>query len=116
MSYRDVWKIYLEQEQYEMAKKYATGHSRHMDTILICQAEHYFKEQRLVRVMPNNWSHYSLIARYLDAAVTFSKSQLSFEEVALKFLQVDRKDALKIFLLKKLESLAPSVRPLAVLC
>ena len=45
--------------------------------------------------------------------MTFSKSQLSFEEVALKFLQVDRKDALKIFLLKKLESLAPSVRRLA---
>ena len=43
--------------------------------------------------------------------MTFSKSQLSFEEVALKFLQVDRKDALKIFLLRKLESLAPSVRP-----
>ena len=61
MSYRDVWKIYLEQEQYEMAKKYATGHSGHMDTILVCQAEHYFKEQRLVRAMPNNQSHYSLM-------------------------------------------------------
>ena len=47
--------------------------------------------------------------RYQDAALTFSQSQLSFEEVALKFLQVNRKDALKIFLLKKLESLAPSV-------
>jgi hypothetical protein len=88
---RDVWKIYLEQEQYEEAKRYATGHSGHMDTVLVCQAEHYFKQQR-----------------YQDAAVTFSQSQLSFEEVALKFLQVDRKDALKIFLLKKLESLAPS--------
>ena len=47
--------------------------------------------------------------RYQDAALTFSQSHLSFEEVALKFLQVNRKDALKIFLLKKLESLAPSV-------
>lgn len=43
-----MWKIYLEQEQYEMAKKYAKGHRGHMDTILVSQAEHYFKQQRLV--------------------------------------------------------------------
>ena len=29
-----------------------------------------------------------LLSRYEDAAVVFSKSQLSFEEVALKFIQV----------------------------
>ena len=46
---RDVWKIYLEQGQYEMAKKYATGHRDHMDTILVSQAQHYFQQQRLVR-------------------------------------------------------------------
>lgn len=51
LSLSDVWKIYLEQEQYEMAKKYATGHREHMDTILVSQAEHYFKEQRLGSVM-----------------------------------------------------------------
>jgi hypothetical protein len=88
---RDIWKIYLEQKNYEMAKRYAIGNREHMDIILVSQAEHYFKDQR-----------------YQDAALTFSQSQLSFEEVALKFLQVNRKDALKIFLLKKLESLAPS--------
>ena len=49
------------------------------------------------------------MCRYQDAALTFSESQLSFEEVALKFLEVNRKDALKIFLMKKLDSLLPSV-------
>ena len=34
---------------------------------------------------------------------------MSFEEVTLKFLQVDRKDALKTFLVKKLESLGEKV-------
>ncbi len=58
-----------------------------MDTIIIQQGEHYFSK-----------------GRYQDAAMSFSQSQLSFEEVALKFIQVGRKDALKIFLQKKLET------------
>ena len=41
--------------------------------------------------------------------MTFSQSQLSFEEVTLKFIQVNRKDALKTFLHKKLESLREKV-------
>ena len=43
--------------------------------------------------------------RYQEAAISFSKSQLSFEEIALKFIQVGRTDALKTFLIKKLSSL-----------
>ena len=42
----DIWKIYLEQKNYEMAKRYAIGNREHMDVILVSQAEHYFKEQR----------------------------------------------------------------------
>ena len=63
-----------------------------MDMIVIQQAEHYFKQ-----------------GQYQDAAISFSQSQLSFEEVALKFIQVGRKDALKIFLLKKLDVLNTKV-------
>lgn len=47
--------------------------------------------------------------RYQDAAVTFSQSQLSFEEVALKFIQVNRKDALMTFLTRKLDGLGEGV-------
>ena len=47
----------------------------------------------------------SVLSRYQEAAISFSQSQLSFEEVALKFIQVDRTDALKTFLVKKLASL-----------
>ena len=46
--FRDIWKIYLEQENYEMAKRYAIGNREHMDVILVSQAEHYFKEQRFL--------------------------------------------------------------------
>jgi hypothetical protein len=57
-------------------------------------------------VSPSPPSHTS---RYQEAAISFSQSQLSFEEVALKFIQVDRSDALKTFLIKKLLSLRREV-------
>ena len=40
----------------------------------------------------------------------YYQSQLSFEEVVLKFLQVEGNDGLKTFLRKKLESLSNRVR------
>ena len=48
--------------------------------------------------------------RYQEAAISFSQSQLSFEEVALKFIKVEHSDALKTFLVKKLASLQEKVR------
>ena len=54
-------------------------------------------------------SNPDLPLRYKEAAISFSQSQLSFEEVALKFLKVGEKDALKAFLLKKLETLGSKV-------
>lgn len=60
---------------------------------MIRQAEYYFKEKK-----------------FHEAAVLFSQSQLSFEVVTLKFIQVNRKDALKTFLLKKLETLNQKVQ------
>ena len=52
-----------------------------------------------------------VVCRYKEAALTYYQSQLSFEEVALKFLQVEGNDALKTFLRKKLEDLSSKVRP-----
>lgn len=51
------------------------------------------------------------MCRYKDAALTYYQSQLSFEEVVLKFLQLEGNDALKTFLRKKLEDLSSKVRP-----
>lgn len=46
----------------------------------------------------------------------FSQSKLSFEEVTLKFIQANRKDALKTFLLKKLETLNQKVYTVYTSC
>ena len=65
-----------------------------------------------IELFPSTHSPLTIVfasLRYQDAALTFSQSQLSFEEVTLKFIQVNKKDALKTFLLKKLESLGEKV-------
>ena len=54
--------------------------------------------------------NFMLFFLYQEAAISFSQSQLSFEEVALKFIKVEHSDALKTFLVKKLASLQEKVR------
>lgn len=87
---RNVWKIYLDQEKFDLAQKYAADDQQNLDSILIRQAEHYFTQ-----------------GRYEDAAIVFSRSRLSFEQVTLKFMQINKKEALKLFLRRKLDSLSP---------
>ena len=50
-----------------------------------------------------------LSSRYLESAEMYAQTQNSFEEVALKFIRLDDKDALRKFLHKKLESLRVQV-------
>ncbi|KAL5480113.1 hypothetical protein EMCRGX_G023735 [Ephydatia muelleri] len=66
---RNTWKIYLDLGKYELALSYAEGNQENRNAVLVRQAEHYFSEKR-----------------YKDAALTYYQSQLSFEEVVLKFL------------------------------
>ena len=47
---------------------------------------------------------------YSFAAKCYAQTQVSFEEVALKFIQVEERQALRMFLLKKLDSLKNQVR------
>ena len=41
------------------------------------------------------------LSRYREAAAIFALTQASFEEVALKFIQVSEQEPLKVFLVKK---------------
>lgn len=45
--------------------------------------------------------------RYQLAATYYAQTQKSFEEIALKFITKHEKEALKTFLMKKLETLKP---------
>ncbi|PFX17103.1 Vacuolar protein sorting-associated protein 18-like [Stylophora pistillata] len=85
---RDVWKMYLERGEFELAKEYCRDNPANLDKVLTKQADELFESKN-----------------YAIAAKCYAQTQVSFEEVALKFIQVEESQALRMFLLKKLESI-----------
>ncbi|XP_043280093.1 vacuolar protein sorting-associated protein 18 homolog isoform X2 [Venturia canescens] len=87
---RNVWQVYVEKGEFELAKQYCKGNPAHIDQVLVKQAEMLFK---------NN--------EYEKSAMIYADTHSSFEEISLKFLQESQIEALKTFLRKKLEGLKP---------
>ncbi|KAF8953441.1 hypothetical protein CPC16_003759 [Podila verticillata] len=84
---RDVWTLYLDKKQYDMALQY-TRNPAQKDRVLTLQANHNFSQGR-----------YMLSAKY------YAQSTVAFEEVALKFVERDERDALRSYLLIKVDKL-----------
>ncbi|KAK7023232.1 Pep3/Vps18/deep orange family-domain-containing protein [Favolaschia claudopus] len=82
---RDVWKIYLQKGQFDVALRYAKTASQR-DHVLSAQANAYFDE-----------------GRYFQAAQCYAQCSVTFEEVALKFLDVGERDSLRSYLISRLE-------------
>ncbi|KAN0135735.1 Pep3/Vps18/deep orange family domain containing protein [Lactarius tabidus] len=82
---RDVWKINLQKEKFDIALKYAkTAEQR--DLIFSSHAHALLKAKR-----------------YFPAAQTFARCSVPFEDVVLKFLDVNERDALRSYLMLRLE-------------
>ncbi|CAG8549918.1 24581_t:CDS:10 [Cetraspora pellucida] len=84
---RDVWKLYLEKQQFDTALQYCKNPAQR-DEVLTTQADYYFSQ-----------------GRFLLSATYYAQSTVHFEEVALKFVERDERDALRNYLLNKLEKL-----------
>ncbi|KAF5312904.1 hypothetical protein D9619_003136 [Psilocybe cf. subviscida] len=82
---RDVWKIYLEKGQFDTSLKYAKT-ARQRDKILFAQANAFFEN-----------------GQYFQAAQAYAHCSATFEEVALKFLDVGERDSLRSYLMSRLE-------------
>ncbi|KAE9408232.1 hypothetical protein BT96DRAFT_1013688 [Gymnopus androsaceus JB14] len=82
---RDVWKIYLGKGQYEIALRHAKTASQR-NQVLAAQANSFFAE-----------------GRFFQAAQCYAQCSVSFEEVVLKFLDVNERDALRSYLISRLE-------------
>ncbi|XP_077238877.1 zinc ion binding protein isoform X2 [Tasmannia lanceolata] len=87
---RDMWQVYLDMKEYAAA----LAHCRYpfqRDQVYLVQAEAAFSAKDFVR-----------------AASFYAKMNyiLSFEEITLKFIGVSEQDALRTFLLRKLDNLA----------
>ncbi|GFR83888.1 vacuolar protein sorting-associated protein 18 homolog [Elysia marginata] len=87
---RDVWQMYLERGEFDLAKEYCKNNAMHMDKVLTKQADYLFAN-----------------GRYEESADMFALTQNSFEEVALKLIKLPNKDALKMFVQRKLSGLRP---------
>ncbi|KAK3737231.1 hypothetical protein QZH41_010859 [Actinostola sp. cb2023] len=90
---RDVWKMYLKKEDFERAKLYCKDNPVNLDRVLTKQAENFFEKK----------NYMSFIFSYTAAANCYAQTQVSFEEVALKFIKAEEKKALRMFLVKKLD-------------
>ncbi|KAF5384929.1 hypothetical protein D9615_001406 [Tricholomella constricta] len=82
---RDVWKIYLEKQQFDVALRYAKSAGQR-DHVLSAQADAYFNE-----------------GRFFQAAQCYAQCSTPFEKVALKFLDAGERDALRSYLISRLE-------------
>ncbi|XP_067129232.1 vacuolar protein sorting-associated protein 18 homolog [Centruroides vittatus] len=85
---RNVWEVFLQQKEYDLAKKYCQDDPSKLDKVYSKQAEDYFNNEN-----------------YKESAVLYAITHNSFEEVALKFLKFEQESALKVFLQEKLKSL-----------
>ncbi|XP_041950954.1 vacuolar protein sorting-associated protein 18 homolog [Alosa pseudoharengus] len=88
---RDVWQMYMNMNRFDLAKEYCRDRPECMDMVLAKEAEHCFQNKR-----------------YLESAKCYALTQNYFEEIALKFIEAKQEEALKEFLMKKLNNLKPS--------
>ncbi|XP_059179714.1 vacuolar protein sorting-associated protein 18 homolog [Physella acuta] len=87
---RDVWQMYLEKNEFDLAKEFCKDNLMHLDKVLTKQAEYLFSN-----------------GKYEESAAMFARTQNSFEEIALKLIRLPQKDALKMFVQQKLSVLRP---------
>lgn len=85
---RNVWRIYADQQKFDLAKEYCQSNPAFIDIVNVKHAELLFSK-----------------GQYERSAELFAETQRSFETICLKFLESDQITALKIYLEKRLETL-----------
>lgn len=82
---RNVWKIYLDQGEFTLARRYSMKNESNYDRVICEEAQHYFRT-----------------GQYELSAEIFAESKKSFEEVSLMFMEIKCMQALKKYLVIKL--------------
>ncbi|KAL7027445.1 hypothetical protein ACKWTF_005444 [Chironomus riparius] len=88
---RNVWRIYLDKKEFELAEKYSRDNPAHYDIVLSRIGDDFY-ERKL----------------YIDASRVYSQTKKSFEEVTLKFMQVNENLPLIYYLKSRLNDLNPA--------
>eukprot|EP00002_Diphylleia_rotans_P023649 TRINITY_DN4651_c0_g1_i3.p1 TRINITY_DN4651_c0_g1~~TRINITY_DN4651_c0_g1_i3.p1 ORF type:complete len:921 (+),score=186.87 TRINITY_DN4651_c0_g1_i3:58-2820(+) len=87
---RNAWRLYMEKMQFDLALQHCKD-SRRRDKVLTAQADYYFSQRKMKM-----------------AATYYAKTQLPFEQIALKFVSSNEREALSGYLQEKLNSLKPT--------
>uniref|UniRef100_W8B004 Vacuolar protein sorting-associated protein 18 homolog n=1 Tax=Ceratitis capitata TaxID=7213 RepID=W8B004_CERCA len=85
---RDVWRIYLDKGQYDLAEIYAAEQPEHLDMVLVKKADAAFEK-----------------GDYNIAADFYAETTKPFEEVSLKFIQLENKRPIIRYVKKRLAML-----------
>ena len=84
---RDIWKILMKRQKFEEALQYANNTTQR-DAVATASGDYLLSS-----------------GRYAEAAAVYGKSTKPFEEVSLAFLDASEKDALRAYLLTKLDTI-----------
>lgn len=88
---RNAWRIHLDRGNYEQALKQTKLQSQR-EIVLSAQGDHYFRDRRFIQAAQ-------------CYAQTFTRT---FEEIVLQFIESDERDALRYYLVMRLERLRRS--------
>lgn len=83
---RNVWAMYLEKNEFELAELYSSDNPAHLDIVLTRKAEQHFRQKD-----------------YLRSAEVFAETQTSFEDICLRFMEINECEALLVFLQNRLD-------------
>jgi vacuolar protein sorting-associated protein 18 len=97
---RDVWKIYLEKGQFDIALRYAKVSEINLNVICVLIRQTARQRDQILLSQAN---HFFNAGQYFQAAQCYAHCSATFEEVALKFLDVDERDSLRSYLISRLE-------------
>lgn len=87
---RNIWQIFCNNGEFELAKKYSRNNIACYNHVLIKEADKLFIEKK-----------------YDLSAQRYAETECSLEEICLKFIEAKQQDALKLFLRYKLDTLKP---------
>mmetsp|Transcript_21125 Transcript_21125/g.54911 ORF Transcript_21125/g.54911 Transcript_21125/m.54911 type:complete len:1044 (-) Transcript_21125:293-3424(-) len=85
---RDVWWLYLKKRDFNEALQHCNN-LRQRNRVLVHQANYLFSQ-----------------CKYESAAQAFAKTDLPFEEVTLKFIHEGQEDALRVYLVHKMDNIS----------
>jgi len=85
---KNVWEIYLKLKKFDLAKEYCRNDYKKLDRVLISEADDCFERKM-----------------FMESALVYASTNISFEKVVLKFIRSNQEYALRKYVEKRLQSL-----------